>query len=235
MFDAPGAGTAPGQGTRAYSVNPSGAITGYFTDSANVAHGYVRSNQGVIAVFDAPGAGTGPGQGTFPFNSPQLINPNGASTGFYTDSVGALHGFVRDDNGVITTFDAPGAGTAAGQGTQSFAISPNGEITGFYFDGTDAVHGFLRDKKGVITTFDLPGGGTGPFEGTYGGGFTPNGTILGVLIDADFVNHGFLLDKHGAVTIFDAPDAGTASTKVRSLGISIRMEQPRDGMLTVQT
>ena len=86
IFDAPGAGTAPGQGTRAYSVNPSGTITGFFTDSANVAHGYVRSNQGVITVIDAPGAGTGPGQGTFPFNSPQLINPNGAITGYYTDS-----------------------------------------------------------------------------------------------------------------------------------------------------
>src|SRR5882757_6126015 len=48
ILDPSGAGTAPGQGTRAYSVNPSGAITGYFTDSANVAHGYVRSNQGVI-------------------------------------------------------------------------------------------------------------------------------------------------------------------------------------------
>ena len=78
IFDAPGAGTAAGQGTRAYATNSSGTITGHFTDSANVAHGYVRSNQGVITVFDAPGAGTGPGQGTFPFNSPNLINPDGS-------------------------------------------------------------------------------------------------------------------------------------------------------------
>src|SRR5215471_11133919 len=133
IFDAPGAGTAAGQGTRAYSENPSGAVTGHFTDSANTAHGYVRSNQGVITVFDAPGAGTGPGQGTFPTAAPQLINPNGAITGYYVDSVGALHGFVRDENGVLTTFDVPGAGTGPGQGTQSFAIRPSGEITGFYF------------------------------------------------------------------------------------------------------
>src|SRR5215467_4174222 len=139
IFDAPGAGTAAGQGTRAYSINPSGTITGYFTDSADVAHGYVRSNQGVITVFDAPGAGTGPSQGTFPFNSPQLINSKGAITGYYTDSASVLHGFLRDENGVITTFDAPGAGTGAGQGTQSFALSPGGEVTGFYFDGTGAV------------------------------------------------------------------------------------------------
>src|SRR5947209_1243642 len=104
VFDAPGAGTAAGQGTRAYATNSSGSITGHFTDSSNVAHGYVRSKQGVITVFDAPGAGTAPSQGTFPFNSPNLINPEGDITGYYVDSTGALHGFLRDKNGVITTF-----------------------------------------------------------------------------------------------------------------------------------
>src|SRR6266511_6099345 len=162
IFDAPGAGTGAGQGTRVYSINPSGTITGFFTDSVNTAHGYVRSNQGVITVFDAPGAGTGPGQGTFPAFSPLLINPNGAITGYYFDSAFVYHGFLRYENGAFTTFDAPGAGTGAGQGTRSFAISPGGEITGFYFDGTNATHGFLRDGKGVITTFDVPGAGTGP-------------------------------------------------------------------------
>ncbi len=75
------------------------------------------------------------------------------------------HGFLRDKNGVITTFDAPGAGTGVDQGTQSFAITPGGDVTGFYFDATSAVHGFLRDANGLITTFDLPGGGTGPRRG----------------------------------------------------------------------
>ena len=104
----------------------------------------------------------GPVRAPFLLYSPNLINPNGAITGYYVDSAFVHHGFLRDRNGVITTFDAPGAGTGFLQGTQSFAISPGGEITGFYFDATDAVHGFLRDKKGVITTFDLPGAGTGP-------------------------------------------------------------------------
>jgi hypothetical protein len=207
IYDAPGAGTAAGQGTRAYGINPSGTITGHFTDSVNAAHGYVRSNQGVITVFDAPGAGTAPGQGTF-VTSPLIINPTGAIAGWAIDSAFVRHGFLRDENGAFTTFDAPGAGTGAGQGTFSFAISQGGEITGFYFDGTNAVHGFLRDKKGVITTFDLPGAGTGPGQGTFGGGFTPDGTIMGVYADADSLYHGFLLDTNGAVTTFDAPDAG---------------------------
>src|SRR4029453_4151604 len=122
IFDAPGAGTGAGQGTRAYSINPTGTITGHFTDSVNAAHGYVRFNQGVITVFDAPGAGAGPLQGTFPTASPNLINPNGAIAGYYPGSAFVNPGFLRDRNGAITTFDAPGGGTGAGQGTRSFAI-----------------------------------------------------------------------------------------------------------------
>ena len=208
IFDAPDAGTdAPFQGTRAYAINPSGTLTGFFVDSVNAFHGYVRSNQNVITVFDAPGAGTGPFQGTFPF-SPLIINPNGAITGWATDSAFVSHGFLRDRNGAFTTFDAPGAGTGAGQGTFPFAISVGGEITGFYVDATNATHGFLRDEEGVITTFDVPGSGTGPGQGTAGGGFTPNGTIMGNYLDADNLSHGFLMDRTGAFTTFDAPDAG---------------------------
>src|SRR5215831_10969880 len=150
IFDAPGAGTGPGQGTRAYTINSSGTITGFFIDSIGAVHGYARSNQGVITVFDAPGAGTGPfPEGTFPW-SPMIINPNGAITGWATDSALVSHGFLRDRNGGFTTFDAPGAGTGAGQGTFPFAISFSGEITGFYIDATNANHGFLWDKTGVI-------------------------------------------------------------------------------------
>src|SRR5436190_3912813 len=158
IFDAPGAGTAAFQGTRAYATNPSGTVTGWFNDSTGAIHGYVRSNQGAITVFDAPGAGTGPfPEGTFPW-SPLIINPNGAITGWYTDSALVSHGFLRDRNGGFTTFDVPGA--EVGPGTFPFAISPGGEITGFYDNGINANHGFLRDKKGVITTFDVPGAGT---------------------------------------------------------------------------
>jgi hypothetical protein len=208
IFDAPGAGTGAGQGTRAYSINPSGIIAGFFIDSAGAARGYVRSAQGVITVFDAPGAGTGPfPEGTFPW-SPEIINPNGAITGWSTDSALVSHGFLRDRNGGFTTFDVPGAGTGAGQGTFPFAISVGGETTGFYTDGTNANHGFLRDQKGVITTYDVPAAGTGPGQGTFGGGFASSGTIMGNYYDADNLSHGFLMDKKGVFTTFDAPDAG---------------------------
>ena len=211
IFDAPGAGTAAGQGTRAYATTRVGRITGHFTDSVNVAHGYVRSNQGVITVFDAPGAGTGPGQGTFPFNSPHLINPNGAITGYYVDSAFVSHGFLRDKNGVITTFDAPGAGTGARPGYAKLRNQPRwrSQDSTLTRPTRFTVSCGIRMASSPHSMFRARAPAHG--QGTYGGGFTPNGTIMGVLIDANNVNHGFLLDKNGAVTTFDAPDAGTGS------------------------
>jgi hypothetical protein len=161
VFDAPGAGTGLGQGTRAYAINPDGTIAGFFSDSLTVGHGYVRSRYGVITVFDAPGAGTGPGQGTIVF-SPEILNNEGEIAGHYIDSGNVSHGFLRDENGVFSTFDAPGAGTDPGQGTLGGGFAPDGAVMGNYYDADSLSHGFLRDKNGVFTTFDSPSAGTGP-------------------------------------------------------------------------
>src|ERR1700686_5871993 len=68
-----------------------------------------------VITFDAPGAGTTPnqGQGTLPVQ----ITDSGLTVGSYVDAKGVSHGFVRALDGRITTFDAPGAGTNAGEGT----------------------------------------------------------------------------------------------------------------------
>src|SRR5438874_11991469 len=54
----------------------------------------------------------------------------------------------------ITTFDAPGAGTAAGQGTITFAIILSEAIAGLSRDANNARHGFLRACDGTFTLFD---------------------------------------------------------------------------------
>lgn len=41
LFDAPGAGVGPAQGTVAASINPLGVITGYYIDANNVSHGFL--------------------------------------------------------------------------------------------------------------------------------------------------------------------------------------------------
>src|SRR5437762_1678075 len=190
-FDAPNAGTGPGQGTIVFSVdclNPAGAISATSLDASDVYHGVLRAPDGTMTTFDVPGAGTGPFQGTLTFG----INQAGTIEGDYVDPSDVTHGFVRASDGTITTFDVPGAGTGPGQGTVPENISTPGVVAGNYVDSSDVNHGFVRAKHGAITTFDVPGAGTGPGQGTIPFCNNPVDAITGVYIDASDVNHGFL-------------------------------------------
>ena len=208
-FDAPGAGTGPGQGTFAFFINPARVLEGQYIDANNVSHGFVRSPDGSITTFDAPGAGTGPGQGTLPFS----LNPRGEITGVYTDASGLTHGFVRAPDGTFTKFDAPGAGIFTCitpfilfTGTAGASINPAGVILGQYMDTSGVVHGLLRAPDSTITTFDAPGAGTGPCQGTlvtFADGINPEGAISGGYIDASNVTHGFVRSADGTFSVFD--------------------------------
>jgi len=217
IIDDPAAGTCTascgtignGQGTRAYAINPSGQIVGFFTDNSGTCHGYVRAPNGTFTQIDAPDAGTGPfPQGTFPSEfTPMGINPGGAITGFYVDASSVQHGFVRASSGRITEFDPAGSIF-----TNPNAIDAPGSITGFYFDANFVGHGFLRTPDGTITSFDAPGADmTGDGNGTFGVGLTPSGEVEGVYVDIDGVLHGFIRSKQGVFTDFNVPGAGTGA------------------------
>lgn len=61
----------------------------------------MRASDGTFAAFDAPGAANG--------TSPSGINPAGAITGNYSDANFVEDGFLRANNGTLTTFDPPGS------------------------------------------------------------------------------------------------------------------------------
>ncbi len=205
-FDAPGVGP---YGTFSSNINPAGTIAGDFGDANNVHHGFVRASNGSFTTFDAPGAGTGLDQGTGVATTTGL-NPAGVVAGGYLDGNFVSHGFVRAANGMITTFNAPGAGTDAFQGTDSISINAAGNILGVYLDANNAYHGFLRTANGILTTFDVPGAGTGPYQGTNPYMIGATGEITGLYTDANNKNHGFTLTPHGAFISFDAPSASTS-------------------------
>src|SRR6266567_299782 len=189
-FDAPGAGTGPGQGTPPFAINPTGAIAGRYIDASDAFHGFLRTPEGAITTVDVPGAGTGPGQGTRASN----INPSDAVAGRYIDPSDVSHGFLRASDGTIATFDAPNAGTGPGQGTIVFSVdclNPAGAITPTSLDANNVFHGVLRAPDGTMTTFDVPGAGTSPFQGTLTFGIDPPGTIEGDYVDSSDVTHGF--------------------------------------------
>jgi hypothetical protein len=147
-FDAPGAGKGSGQGTgspgSSVGLNVFGAVAGYYTDANNVVHGYLRNPTGEYATFLPPGVGP---QGMNCYNDcPVGLNDWGAITGIYLDANNVYHGFLRTPEGKLTTFEAPGADTTAGDfnGTFAYSINDQGVITGYYIDANNVSHGFLR-------------------------------------------------------------------------------------------
>jgi hypothetical protein len=117
--------------------------------------------------------------------------------------------------GTFITFDAPGAGNTAFNGTYSVSINPAGEILGYSFDSSGAPTGFLRDRNGAFTIFDIAGatffniGGYGP----PGRSLNPAGDAAGFYYDANALAHGFVRDERGAITTFDVSGAGSGSTQ----------------------
>jgi hypothetical protein len=233
-FDAPGAGTAPNQGTFPSGINLFGAITGFIRDANSARHAFLRARDGTFTIFDDPAAGTcstscgtiGNGQGTRAY----AINLFGEITGFYTDNSGRCHGYVRAANGTFTQIDAPDAGTGPfPQGTFPSEFTPMGinllgGITGFYVDANSVQHGFVRAPGGRITEFDPTGS-----VFTNPNAIDDVGEITGFYVDASGVGHGFLRTLGGTITTFDALGAGTAAGQ-GTFGVGLTVNQEIEGV-----
>ena len=150
------------------------------------------------------------------------INLEGTIAGFTIDNNNVQHGFIRSPWGAFTSFDAPGAGTAAGEGTMvtlESGLNVQGETIGWSVVAPSTAHGFVRERNGVITLFDPPGS-----VFTVPGAINPEGLIVGGAYDANFVLHGFVRNTNGAITTFDVPGAGSTPMSgegTLALGVSV--------------
>src|SRR5215467_9129818 len=139
-----------------------------------------------FTTFDPPGS-----QLTAPGN----INPAGQVVGSYFDSTFAGHGFVRDNDGTITSFDVPGF-------LATVLITPQGVVVGLYFD-QDGSHIFERAKNGTITMLESPS----PGAFVYSMVVNTAGVIGGGFFDANGGVHGFLRAPSGKYAVFPIPPA----------------------------
>jgi N-acetylneuraminic acid mutarotase len=221
ILDVPGEDTGNMEGTYPVCINGSGEIAGVYSTTVATAsgtnsfsHGFVRSASGVISTFDAATLPTSYGS-TNPGTIVISINASGEVSGFYIDGIGAMHGFLRDAGGTITTFEDPNAGTGSQQGTIVTGIDAAGDVIGVYIDANNAIHGFVRNgTTGAYTIIDAPGAGTGTYQGTYPDAFDAAGDISGSFTDANNVGHGFVLPANGTIVTYDAPDVNATASLI---------------------
>jgi hypothetical protein len=122
------------------------------------------------------------------------INDSGVITGAYG---GPGHGFLRDIDGTITSFDVPGA-----EATQGDVINNKRVIAGDYFYSGGNWQPFVRKPDGKIVTYQISGA-----VDAYSSCINDSGTVAGWYHDDDNVPHGFVRTADGTITTFDLSGA----------------------------
>jgi uncharacterized membrane protein len=150
----------------------------------------------VFTTIDVAAAGTSSEQGTFGL----AVNLTGAVAGYFIDSNGFVHGFIRSAGGAITTADVPVNGNL---GTEIVAIDGSGDTAGYYFDSQGDQHSFVRSSNGTITTFDPPNSSPGSGAQSINDG----GTVAGGFLDTNGA-HGYLRAPDGTFTTFEPTGSG---------------------------
>ena len=108
-------------------------------------------------------------------------------------------------------FDAPGAGTSAGEGTTLIGLNLEGAAVGYYIDANETFHAFLRSSHGKYTTFEAPGACPGNIpSGCHGSGawdINAFGVVVGPYEDTsgNYVAHTFIRTPDGKFTTFAVP------------------------------
>jgi hypothetical protein len=180
--------------TYAFGINVNGTVVGYWVDSQQALHGYLRDLSTAITAVDDPDADA---RGTYP----QALNDLGQVTGGYgcLNSSDALTqcGFVRDQYGNYTTILVSGAFATYGVG-----INNSGVIVGYYSPTSQFTNigGFIRDAAGNMTSFTVPGA-----TDTWAQALNSGSQIAGFYVDN--TTHAFLRSPTGEIKTFDVNGA----------------------------
>jgi hypothetical protein len=203
-------------------INDSGAVAGYYMDSAGVGHGFLRTSDGAITSFDPKGA---------IYTEATGINDKGEVSGWYRDKSGTFYSFVRTADGMITKFNptqgyepeaiglnAKGKVTGwysmGGNGSAGFVGAPNGKIKQLTVEGmainkdgavtgTEGAQGFVRSPSGKVVSFNGP---NDP-NTTIPTSINKSGDVAGYSETICGIAYGFERDKQGQVSAVGPTDS----------------------------
>ena len=122
----------------------------------------------------------------------------------------AIHGFIQDRRGRVTTIDVPGGDNEFPEG----GINDRGQAAGVYIDAgavpdpdgvfppRGSVHGFIRSRTGRITTFDVPAPRMHAVTD-----INDHGQVVGYVDESFTSGSGFVRDRDGTITRIEVPGA----------------------------
>lgn len=199
-FDPPGSVR-----TNPTSINAEGEITGWYLDSNETDHGFVRAGDGTITTFDVSKDNCG----TVAWS----INRKGVITGTFSDRHCTWRGFLRKPDGKFVTFNIGGA-----TDVEPLSINDGNAVTGSYnvcSNGCLQEHGFVRAADGAIAKFDPEGS-----METAPSSINNAGVVTGSYEDNRNVWHGFVRATDGTITTFDPRNStGTFSFGINRSGV----------------
>jgi hypothetical protein len=125
--------------------------------------------------------------------------------GYYADTKGVGHGFLRAPDGTLTSFATYAVSSQRPplQGEQVVPLSINVKRTiAGYYNGLYGFRGFVRSSDGNISTFDVSGA-----VPTIAASINGSGVVAGYYEDHTEFYHAYIRDAGGAIATFDVPGA----------------------------
>ena len=180
--------------THPRAINSEGEIVGWYVDSSNKTHGFLRSVEGEYSQIDVPVEGARLTQALG-------INNRGDIVGTYTSSDGKRHGYLLGRDGEFSAFDPLNSVDTVARG-----INSKRDIVGFF---NFFSHGYLLTRHGNEIPIDVPFPGV---LATNAQSINARGEIVGPFADAAGA-HGFVRSKKGDFTQVDVPFSGGHDTQ----------------------
>jgi uncharacterized membrane protein len=113
--------------------------------------------------------------------------------GYYYETYGSQHGFVRDPGGATTVFDAPGRPNS----TNALAVNNQGTVVGLFIDLSGHAEGSIRTADGAFTTFQVP-----KFRDTAALAINNDCAVTGTAFDDGGDQFGFIRSTDGTIAKF---------------------------------
>jgi len=174
--------TGPRPGCDGFGINDHGDSAGIAGRSDRHVYAFLRNASGATSKFLKKSG----------INSGGRINNADTVIGSIP-SGNSFAGFLRTEDGTITTFHAPGDAN----GTAANSINDNGAITGTFGDSNNVAHGYIRAADGTITVVDVPNA-----TFTTSVSINARGDITGTYGHATGAIGGFVRSANGGIMVF---------------------------------